>query len=115
MAKIKITTEDGQVIKTQGQMTVTLDKTTDGDLICTGSLAVHEYIEAIDKIESSRFSLDGVDVYREVFGTNDFNVLYQFQLTDEGNFSVKNETLSKEEIESILKEMYINEDCNKWE
>lgn len=115
MAKIKITTEDGKILMTQGQMTVSLDKTVDGDVICVGSLAIHEYVEAIDKIESSRYILDGVDVFKEVFGTNDFNILYEFQLTEEGTFTVKDETLSKGKIEGILKEMYLNEDCNKWE
>lgn len=115
MAKIKITTTDGKTLETQGQMTVSLDKTTDGDIVCIGKLALHQYIEEIEKIESNRYLLTGVDVYKEVFGTNDFNILYEFTLTEEGEFTVKDETLSEEEIDSILNEMYLNEDCNKWE
>lgn len=115
MAKIKITTTDGTILETQGQMTVSLDKTTDGEIICIGNLALHQYIEEIETIESSRYLLTGVDVYKEIFGTNDFNILYEFTLTENGEFTVKEDTLSEEEINSILKEMYFNEDCSKWE
>lgn len=115
MAKIKITTTDGEILETQGQMTVSLDKTTDGEILCIGSLALHQYIEEIEVIESSRYLLTGVDVYKEIFGTNDFNILYEFTLTEKGEFTVKEDTLDEKEIDGILNEMYLNEDCNKWE
>lgn len=116
MAKITIKTGEGKTIKTQGRMTFQLDRLEDDSILCTGHLAIHEYIEDIETIETHRYKLSGVEVYREIFGSNDFNILYEFKLNeDEGDFVIKKETLSEEEIEAIKEEEYRDEDSNKWE
>lgn len=118
MAKILITTGDGEVIETQGKMTFETIKKEDehGDIYfeTIGQLAIHEYIVDIDKIESARYLLENVDVYREVYGTDDFNILYEF--TANGiDVSVKKSNMDKGKIDVLRKKEYENEDCKDWE
>ena len=118
MAKILITTGDGEVIETQGKMTFETIKKEDedGDIYfeTIGQLAIHEYIVDIDKIESARYLLENVDVYREVYGTDDFNILYEF--TANGiNVSVQESNMDKGKIDALRKKEYENEDCKDWE
>ena len=118
MARILITTGDGEVIETQGKMTFETIKKEDehGDIYfeTIGQLAIHEYIVDIDKIESARYLLENVDVYREVYGTDDFNILYEF--TANGvNVSVKESNMDKGKIDVLRKKEYENEDCKDWE
>lgn len=118
MAKILITTGDGEVIETQGKMTFETIKKEDehGDIYfeTIGQLAIHEYIVDIDKIESARYLLENVDVYREVYGTDDFNILYEF--TANGiDVSVKKSNMDKGKIDALRKKEYENEDCKDWE
>ena len=114
MAKILITTGDGEVIETQGKMTFETIKKEDehGDIYfeTIGQLAIHEYIVDIDKIESARYLLENVDVYREVYGTDDFNILYEF--TANGiDVSVKKSNMDKGKIDVLRKKEYENDDC----
>ena len=113
MAKILITTGDGEVIETQGKMTFETIKKEDehGDIYfeTIGQLAIHEYIVDIDKIESARYLLENVDVYREVYGTDDFNILYEFQVNNYG-WDIKEDYLSEETIKAIEKEEYKNDE-----
>lgn len=118
MAKILITTGDGEVIETQGKMTFETIKKEDehGNIYfeTIGQLAIHEYIVDIDKIESARYLLENVDVYREVYGTDDFNILYEF--TANGiDVSVKESNMDKGKIDVLRKKEYENEDCKDWE
>lgn len=118
MAKILITTGDGEVIETQGKMTFETIKREDehGDIYfeTIGQLAIHEYIVDINKIESARYLLENVDVYREVYGTDDFNILYEF--TANGiDVSVKESNMDKGKIDVLRKKEYENEDCKDWE
>ena len=118
MAKILITTGDGEVIETQGKMTFETIKKEDehGDIYfeTIGQLAIHEYIVDIDKIESARYLLENLDVYREVYGTDDFNILYEF--TANGiDVSVKESNMDKCKIDVLRKKEYENEDCKDWE
>ena len=46
--------------------------------VISGVLATHLYFEEIETIETSRLRLEGVEVYRETFGSDDYNVLYYF-------------------------------------
>ena len=80
---------------------------------------MHNYIEGIIGIESARYKLTNVDIVREVFGTNDFNILYEFVLTDGYSYEIKEDTLSEEAIKEIEDEnikttTLINGRCNKW-
>ena len=118
MAKILITTGDGEVIETQGKMTFETIKKEDehGDIYfeTIGQLAIHEYIVDIDKIESARYLLENVDVYREVYGTDDFNILYEFT-ANWIDVSVKESNMDKGKIDVLRKKEYENEDCKDWE
>ena len=37
----------------------------------SGILAIHEYVDEINAIESERYKLDDVEVYKESFGSNE--------------------------------------------
>ena len=119
MAKILITTGDGEIIETQGKMTFEAIKREDENgesyFETIGQLAIHEYIADIEKIESARYILEGVDVYREVYGTDDFNILYEFRLIDGIDITVKESNMSAEKIKAIKLKEYNDEDCKEWE
>lgn len=119
MAKLLITTDENKVIQVNGRMTFEVNKVENEDgeitLVTSGQLSMHNYIEGIIGIESARYKLTNVDVIREVFGTNDFNILYEFVLTDGYDFEIKKDTLSDEAIKEIEREEYANDDSNKWE
>lgn len=115
MAKLLITTDEQEVIEVQGKMTFESIRNEEGKLDTYGQLVTHKYIDGIDQIESSRYILKTVNVLREVFGTNDFNILYEFKLDDGYEYYVKEETLSEEAIKKIQDEEYKDEDSNKWE
>lgn len=119
MAKLLIKTVTGEVIETEGKMTFESikreDETGDAYFETVGHLAIHEYISDIDEIESARYLLQGVDVYREVFGSDDFNILYEFRLLDGLDVTIKTESLSADKIKKIKEEEYAEEDSKKWE
>jgi uncharacterized protein YheU (UPF0270 family) len=119
MAKILITTDNQEVIETQGKMTFETVKRFDEDgdayFETIGQLAIHEYIDHIVSIESARYLLKGVDVYREVYGTDDFNILYEFTLEEGTDVIVKESSLDKKKIELLKEREYSNEDCKEWE
>lgn len=115
MAKLIITTDEKEVIEVQGRMTFESIRNAEGKLDTYGQLVTHKYIDGIDKIESSRYILETVNVTREVFGTNDFNILYEFQLEDGYEYYVKEDVLTDEEIKKMQDEEYSEEDCKKWE
>lgn len=119
MAKLLITTDENEVIEVKGRMTFEVNKveTENGEitLVVSGQLSMHNYIEGIIGIESARYKLTNVDIVREVFGTNDFNILYEFVLTDGYSYEIKEDTLSEEAIKEIEDEEYKDDDSNKWE
>lgn len=119
MAKILITKGNEEVIETQGKMTFETIKSfdEDGDMYfkTIGQLAIHEYIDDIECIESSRYLLKGVDVYREVYGTDDFNILYEFELVEGTDVIIKESNLDNEKIKLLKEKEYKNEDCKEWE
>lgn len=51
-------------------------------MVINGMLAIHDYIDEIDVIESERYRLDEVEVYKESFGSNEFMILYYFTAQD---------------------------------
>lgn len=118
MARLLITTEEGKEMKVNGHVTFEMEKVysqeLEDDIVITrGKLAIHEYIEDISMIETDRFILMGVDVVKEVFGTNDYNILYEFELVTETGFKVKPEYLTEEQRKSIELEDYFEEESNK--
>lgn len=90
----------------------TLNEAKDGFII-TGVFASHLYYEDIKSLESNRFKVSGVQVYRESFGSDDYNILYHF-IADK--FTLKDlmqdgigYILYGEEMEMIEDEMYKND------
>ena len=49
------------------------------ELIRSGILKTHLYIEEIHSLECERFRLDGVEVYAETSGSNDMFYVYVFE------------------------------------
>lgn len=117
MAKIKITNDKNEEILVSGRMTFKVSKAMDenGDdiMICLGQLTTHKYFEEIQKIETDRFILENVEVTDETFGTNDFDILYEFQVHNFG-WTIKENYLSEETIKTIEEEEYKNDEGDKF-
>ena len=89
-----------------------LNETKDGFIIA-GVFASHLYYEDIKSLESNRFKVSGVQVYKESFGSDDYNILYHF-IADK--FILKDAMqdgigfiLYSKEMEMIESEMYKND------
>lgn len=80
MAQIKINKE----VFINGRLSVSRakDESNNNEIIVVGILSTHDYLEEINTIESERLFLDGVDVYQEDFGSNDYNIKYSFKAAD---------------------------------
>lgn len=75
MAKIIINNE----IRANGKLSVSraINEEETGFII-SGIFATHLYYEDIKTLDSNRFSLSGVKVYQESFGSDDYDILYHF-------------------------------------
>lgn len=118
MARLLITTEEGKEIRTNGHVTFEMEKIYSEELeedivITRGKLAIHDYIEDIAIIETDRYIFMGVDVVKEVFGTNDYNILYEFELVTETGFKVKPEYLTDEQRKEIEIKEYNEDEIEK--
>lgn len=118
MAKLIITTDERKQYKVNGQVTfsdelIQLENNKKGIYI-SGKMTTHMYIDNIDRIETHRYILIGVKVIRETFGSNDFDILYEFEAND---FIVKNgpTNLSNQLIEVIEMDIYKDEESDLWE
>ncbi|MCY7866086.1 hypothetical protein P8918_13655 [Bacillus spizizenii] len=77
MAKLKINSKD----TIEGKLTVnrTLVESAEGSkIVVEGALKTKEYIEEILSIDSPRFSIDGINVIQESFGSEEPEILYSF-------------------------------------
>ena len=117
MAKIIITNDNNEEIQVEGKMTFKVSKAIKEDgtdtMICLGQLATHKYFEEITKIETDRFILENVEVTDETFGTNDFNILYEFEVHNYG-WTIKEDYLSEETIKKIELEEYKDDEGNNY-
>lgn len=109
MAKIKINKE--HIVNGKLSISRTLNETKDGFII-TGVLATHLYLEDIKSLESSRYIVKDIEVYQESFGSDDYDIYYNFTA---GVFKLKDvikegigTILYSDEIEMIETEMYKN-------
>lgn len=74
-------------------------------VVITGVLATHYYIEEIKTLETYRYKLEGVEVYSESFGSDDFDIIYNFKAKELINrFGSSN--LSEKEIMKYEEEIY---------
>lgn len=80
MAKLKINGEDGLV---EGKVTIsrTLVEDENGQerIVVEGALVTETYFEEIHTIDAPRFSIVGVQVVLESFGTEDNEIIYTFK------------------------------------
>lgn len=113
MANLIIKTTD-KMYKEKGRLTFSTELTSNGNIIISGQMTTHKFIEGINKIETHRYILSDVQIVKETFGSDDFDILYDFIAKD---YFVKNgETnLSNELIESIEETSYSKDDSKKWE
>lgn len=74
MAIMKINTE--QYVR--GRMSICREKDDDGTIVTYGIFETHDYFENIHTLESERYFLSNVDIVKEDFGTNDYNIKYTF-------------------------------------
>lgn len=80
----------------------------DGELTILGSFATHYYFEEIKKLESFRYLITDIEVYEEVFGTDDFDILYNFKAKNidvKGGFT----NLTESKIDTIHSNIYDEE------
>lgn len=47
-------------------------------LIIHGIFSTHDYIEELDTLESERYLIQGINVFEEAFGSNDYEITYEF-------------------------------------
>lgn len=80
-------------------------------MVISGLLAVHEYIEEIYEIESERYLLTDVSVYKESFGSNEYMILYYFTAKD---LTVKQDVVD-EDIKWLIEEDTIAEEIKNRE
>lgn len=110
MALIRVNKEDTNLF---GALTFDREAVMDPDTgriigsSISGILAVHDYIEDITTIESERYLLKNVSVYKESFGSNEYMILYHFIAED---LTVKEDVLDDDikwliEEESIEREI----------
>lgn len=117
MAKIKITTKDRKAINVNGNVTFQAELIEVNEIEkiqVVGKMTTHKYLEEIDKIETHRYILTGIEVYRETFGSDDFNILYEFVAND---YIVKNgaTNLGNDLIEEIESSLYVDSTSKLWE
>lgn len=72
----------------------------------TGLCATREYIEDLYEIETERFVLTDVNVYKESFGSNEYMILYHFNA---GDVRVKEDVLH-EDIKWLIEENMIEKE-----
>lgn len=48
----------------------------------SGMLATHLYFDEINQLDTNRFSIYGVEVFKEDFGSDDYNIIYSFVARD---------------------------------
>lgn len=101
MAKLSI--NEDFIIK--GKITVRRYLDGEGNINIVGALATHYYFEEIKNIETYRYEIKGVEVLEEVFGSDDFDIVYNFKAK---SLIVKNSfsNLSEEEIKNIEDNIY---------
>ena len=101
MAQFSI--NDEIIIK--GKMTVRRVLDAEGNISIVGSLATHYYFEEIASIDSYRFTVKGVEVFEEIFASDDFDILYNFKaksINVKKNYS----NLGSDEITKIENNIY---------
>ena len=77
----------------------------------SGILAIHEYVDEINVIESERYRLEDVEVYKESFGSNEYTILYYFTA---GHLDIKPDNVN-DDIRWLIEEDTIAEEIKNRE
>lgn len=101
MAKIGVNNKDLVL----GKISVRRFIDEDDKLIIQGSFATHSYFEEIKSLETYRFSITDVEVLEEVFGSDDYDIIYNFSAK---KLDIKNQGVvyDENEHEQIEKNLY---------
>lgn len=68
-----------------------------------GTLVTHQYIDDINSIESDRYLLTDCTVYKESFGSDDFDIVYNF-IAD--TCVVKDDPVDQDKVKEIENKKY---------
>lgn len=77
-------------------------------VVIVGIFSTHDYIEELDTIESERYLIQDINVYEETFGSNDYEISYEFVA---GSLTVKEDYVP--EKVKIVVEADLYQDENK--
>ena len=77
-------------------------------VVIAGMFTTHDYIEELDTIESERYLIQDINVYEETFGSNDYEISYEFVA---GSLTVKEDYIP--EKVKIVVEADLYQDENK--
>lgn len=91
-----------------------VEKNGNEEIVVSGALSTHKYLDDITQIESNRYIVKNIKVYNEVFGSEDFNILYNFTADD---YEIKGgETNLPLDIEEELERtLHQEDDSLMWE
>ena len=78
MAQIKINKDRFVEGKFTVKQRLVEDEKGNGNVVVHGIFSTHDYIEELNTLESERYLLLGVKVFEETFGTNDYEITYDF-------------------------------------
>ena len=78
MAQIKINNDRFVEGKFTVKQRLVEDEKGNGNVVVHGIFSTHDYIEELNTLESERYLLLGVKVFEETFGTNDYEITYEF-------------------------------------
>ena len=78
MANIKVNNE----LVVKGKVSITRKRTEENEIIIYGSFMTHIYYEEIKTLETERYLITGIDVYEEMYGSDDYNIIYNFRAKD---------------------------------
>jgi hypothetical protein len=85
----------------KGKMSLNRSQTPEGAVVIQGQLSCKTYVEEITKIETLRYSITGVEVFSEAFGSEEDEIIYTFTALD---LAIKYEYAEDEE-DNIVEEV----------
>lgn len=102
MAKISV--NDEYVVN--GKLTISRVLNMDNEVVINGTFASHYYFEEINTLTTYRYEVKGIEVKQELFGSDDFDIVYNFTAKE---FDVRDgmmTNLTDKEIDTIEADMY---------
>lgn len=102
MAKISV--NDEYVVN--GKLTISRVLNMDNEIVISGTFASHYYFEEINTLTTYRYEIKGIEVREELFGSDDFDIVYNFTAKE---FDVRDgamTNLTDKEIDAIEVDMY---------